>query len=343
MSDLPISPDYRAFVSELKTRVRSAQLRASLSVNRELILLYWSIGRDILARQASQGWGSKVVQQLSTDLRRAFPDMKGFSARNLKYMRSFAKAWPDEHFVQQAAAQIPWFHNITILEKVKDDHARRFYIEHTQSHGWSRGILTLQIERQLHLRQGNAVTNFTATLPPPQSDLAQQITKDPYCFDFLTLQNSAQERDLERGLVEHIRDFLLEMGAGFSFVGSQVHLEVADQDFYLDMLFYHLTLRCFVVIEIKAVAFVPEHAGKLNFYLSAVDDILRHPGDEPTIGILLCKTKNDLLVEYALRDIQKPIGVSRWETQLVENLPDDLKGSLPTIAQLEAELMEAEE
>jgi len=340
MSGVQDSADYRTLVEQLKTRVRAARLRASLAVNSELVLLYWTVGRDILARQAEQGWGAKVIDHLSSDLMRAFPEMKGFSARNLKYMRAFADAWPDEGFVQQAAAQIPWFHNVTILQKVKRPDLRRFYIEQTVVNGWSRNVLVVQIESQLHERQGQALSNFEATLPAPQSDLAQQLTKDPYCFDFLTLHADVQERELERKLVEHIRDFLLELGIGFSFVGSQVHVQVGDQDFYLDMLFYHLQLRCFVVVELKVGPFTPEHAGKLNFYLSAVDDKLRHPTDQPTIGILLCKSKNDLVVEYALRDVGKPIGVANWETRLVETLPDELEGRLPTIEEMESELAE---
>ena len=342
MPDLPDNERYRQFIEDLKGRVHTAQLRASLAVNRELILLYWSIGRDIIARQEAEGWGGKVVDPLSRDLRKAFPEMKGFSTRNLKYMRAFAEAWPDEDFVQQAAAQIPWFHNATMLDKVKDAATRRFYIEQARANGWSRNVLVLQIESRLHERKGQEVTNFDAALPAPQSDLAQQITKDPYCFDFLTLHADAQERELEAGLIEHIRDFLLELGVGFSFAGSQVHLEVGDQDFYLDMLFYHLRLRCFVVVELKVGAFTPEHAGKLNFYLSAVDDLMRHESDQPTIGILLCKAKNDLVVEYALRDVSKPIGVANWETRLVETLPDELKGRLPSVEEMEAELMGSE-
>ncbi|HHH29209.1 MAG TPA: DUF1016 family protein, partial [Polyangiaceae bacterium] len=237
MSDTTLSSEYRAFFEELKERVRAARLRASLSVNKELVLLYWHIGQDILVRQEQLGWGAKVVERLSTDLRRAFPDMKGFSARNLKYMRAFAEAWPDESFVQQAAARIPWFHNVVILQKIKTPEARRFYIEQTYRNGWSRAILQVQIEQLRHLRQGAAPTNFEHTLPPPQSDLARQSLKDPYCFDFMALHDKARERELERGLVEHIRDFLVELGAGFAFMGTQVHLEVGEHDFYLDMLF----------------------------------------------------------------------------------------------------------
>jgi predicted nuclease of restriction endonuclease-like (RecB) superfamily len=269
--------------------------------------------------------------------------MKGFSARNLLFMRSLAEAYDDEEMVKQLVSQIPWGHNIRLMQKVKDADERRWYLQKTLEHGWSRSVLILQIDSDLRKRQGSAPTNFDRTLPPPPSDLAQQVLKDPYVFDFLTLSGDAQERELEQGLVGHIRDFLLELGVGFSFVGTQVQLEVGGQDFCLDMLFYHLTLRCFVVIELKAGPFAPEYTGKLNFYLSAVDDLLRHPADQPTIGILLCKEKNNLLVEYALRDMSKPIGVANWETRLVDTLPDDLKGRLPTVEEMEAELMGGEE
>ena len=258
-------------------------------------------------------------------------------------MRRFAEAWPEEDFVQRAVAQIPWGHNVRIIEKVKSGDVRRFYVEQTIKQGWSRDVMVLQIESKLHERVGASPNNFDRTLPPLQSDLARQTIKDPYVFDFLTLSDDAQERDLEAGLVEHIRDFLLELGVGFSFVGTQVHLDVGDQDFYLDMLFYHLHLRCFVVIELKVGPFKPEYAGKLNFYLSAVDDLLRHEADAPTIGILLCKSRNDVVVEYALRDMTKPISVANWESRLVESLPRELEGRLPTIAQIEAELMAHED
>lgn len=338
MDPVPVSPDYGRLLEDLKARIRSAQVRAALAVNRELVLLYWQIGREILSRQQAEGWGAKVIDRLSADLRSAFPGVKGFSARNLKYMRAFAEAYPEEAFVQEVLAQITWYHNITLLDRVKDPAARGWYVEQTRAHGWSRNILVLQIETDLYGRQGKAVTNFSRTLPAPDSDLAEQTLKDPYVFDFLTLADDARERELEQGLLDHIQRFLLELGAGFAFVGRQVPLEVSGHDFYLDLLFYHLRLRCFVVVELKAGAFQPEYAGKMNFYLSAVDDRLRHPEDRPTIGVLLCKTRDRLIVEYALRDLQKPIGVAEWTTRLVESLPEDLKGSLPSVEELEAEL-----
>jgi predicted nuclease of restriction endonuclease-like (RecB) superfamily len=332
------SGDYAELLRNLKERIRAAQVRASLSVNRELVLLYWQIGRDILARQEAQGWGSKVIDRLAGDLLREFPEMKGFSSRNLKYMRALAEAYGDERFVQQAVAQIPWGHNVRILDYVKDAAEREWYIRQTVQNGWSRDVLVHHIESNLYRRQGKAITNFDRTLPPLQSDLAHQVLKDPYTFDFLSLDREARERDFERGLIEHLRAFLLELGVGFAFVGSQVHLDVGDQDFYLDLLFYHLRLRCFVVIDLKMSEFKPEYAGKMNFYLSAVDDLLRHKDDQPSIGIILCKAKNKVIVEYALRDTRKPIGVSGYK--LTGSLPKKLQGKLPTIEELEAGLAE---
>ncbi len=303
-----------------------------------MVILYWQIGRDILLKQQQQGWGAKIINKLSKDLRHAFPEMKGFSRTNLHYMRALAEAYPDEQFVQQLVGQIPWGHNVYILDRLKDPIEREWYIRATIENGWSRGILMHQVDSGLYHRQGKAITNFAQTLPPPDSDLAQQLLKDPYNFDFLTLGQAAHERDVSRGLIEHIREFLLELGKGFAFVGSQYHLEVGGQDFYLDLLFYHLHLRRYVVIDLKISEFQPEYAGKMNFYLTAVDESLRHPDDEPSIGIVLCKSKNRLIVEYALRDVAKPIGVSEYFHVLVDSLPDELKGSLPTIEELEAEL-----
>lgn len=335
LPDLPTN--YTFLLDSLRERIRSAQVRAVLSVNREMVLLYWQIGQDILAQQAQHGWGAKVIDHLSLDLRRAFPSMKGFSARNLKYMRAFAAAWPDEQFVQQVAAQIPWFHNCVLLDKLSNPLEREWYAHRTIENGWSRNVLVHQIESRLHLRISEAQTNFAQTLPSPQSELAQQVLKDPYIFDFLDLGEDAYERDLERALLEQLRSFLLELGLGFAFVGNQYHLEVGGQDFYLDLLFYHFRLRCFVVFDLKIGEFQPEYAGKMNFYLSALDERLRDAQDQPSIGVILCRTKNRIIVEYALRDLSKPIGVSAY--QLTQSLPDSLKGSLPTIEDLEAELI----
>jgi predicted nuclease of restriction endonuclease-like (RecB) superfamily len=327
---------YDRFLRELKERIRNAQIQAALAVNRELILLYWQIGREILTRQQQEGWGAKVINKLAKDLQKAFPEMKGFSRTNLLYMRAFAEAYPDEQIVQQAAGQIPWFHNCVLLDKVKNSTERLWYINQTIQYGWSRSILTHQIESRLYHRQGAATTNFNQTLPPPQSDLAQQVLKDPYNFDFLSLGKEARERDLENALVEHIRDFLLELGVGFAFVGSQYPIQVSGKQFYLDLLFYHFRLHCFVVIDLKVVEFEPEFSGKMNFYVSVVDDLLRGADDRPTIGIILCKTQDKTIVEYALQDINKPIGISTY--QLRDALPEQLQGSLPSIEQLELEL-----
>lgn len=332
----PELSNYDAFLSTLKQRIRTAQVRAALAVNQELVLLYWQIGREILQRQQEEGWGTKVIERIAKDLKREFPDIRGFSARNLKYMRSFAEAYPDEQIVQQAAAQIPWFHNCVLLDRVKVLEQRVWYIQQTTQNGWSRAILEMQIESHLYERQGSAVTNFSQTLPKPQSDLAQQLIKDPYHFDFLTLGKEAQERDLERALVERIRDFLLELGAGFSFVGSQYPLEVSGQEYRLDLLFYNLKLRCFVIIDLKMVEFQPEFSGKMNFYVSAVNAILRHPDDQPTIGIILCKSKNKTVAELALQGMTQPIGVSTHK--IGKDLPEQLKGIMPTVEQLEMEL-----
>ena len=328
--------EYADFLSDVKAHVRAAQVRAALAVNSELVLLYWSIGADISRRMQQHGWGAKIVDQLSADLRREFPEMHGFSPRNLRYMRSFAEAWTDDTILQQAAAKIPWSHNCVLMDKVKEPEVRLWYARQTIENGWSRPILVHQIESRLHERLGSAQTNFERTLPTPQSDLAQNLLKDPYNFDFLTLGKEAEERDIERGLVAHIRDFLLELGVGFAFVGTQYHLDVAGQDWYLDMLFYHLTLRCYVVVELKATDFKPEYAGKMHFYLNVVDDQLRRGDDAPSIGLILCRTKNRTVVEYTLRDTTRPIGVSQF--QITEALPENLKGSLPTIEQIEAEL-----
>ena len=327
---------YGSFLEDLKERIRAARIKAALSANRELVQLYWDIGRRILGQQRARGWGAKVVERLAQDLRRAFPDMKGFSRANLLYMRAFAEAYPDSLIVQQVAGQIPWFHNVILIEKIKDPATRLWYARKTIENGWSRAVLAHQIECGLHERQGKAVTNFDRTLPPPQSDLAQQTLKDPYVFDFLSMAEDTAERELERGLVEHVRKFLLELGVGFAFVGSQYHLEVEGDDFYLDLLFYHLRLRCFVVIDLKTEQFKPEFAGKMNFYLSAVDERLRHPGDNPAIGIVLCKTRKKLIAEYALRNTKSPIGVSEYK--LTRAIPAKLKSSLPSIEELEREL-----
>jgi len=322
---------YPALLEELKARIHAARIRAAAVVNQELVLLYWELGRRILEDQKREGWGAKVIDRLSADLRKAFPEMTGFSPRNLKYMRALAEEFPEPQFVQQAVAQIPWGHIQQILQRIKAPAEREFYIRQTAALGWSRAVLVHQIESALHHRQGKALNNFDRVLPAPQSDLAREMLKDPYIFDFLGPE--AAEREIERGLVSQVRKFLLELGAGFALVGTQVHLEVDGQDFYLDLLFYHLRLRCYVVVELKVGEFLPEHAGKMSFYLSAVDQHLRHPDDQPTIGLILCKTKSRLVAEYTLRGLQSPVGVATYR-----QMPKHLRGTLPTPAQLEAGL-----
>ncbi|PJA24397.1 MAG: DUF1016 domain-containing protein [Alphaproteobacteria bacterium CG_4_10_14_0_2_um_filter_63_37] len=341
MSEMPVGlttpPEgYADWLADLKTRIHTAQQRAALAVNRELVVLYWQIGRDILARQAQQGWGAKVIERLAQDLRAAFPDMKGFSRANLMYMRAFAEAWPDAEFVQQAVGRLPWGHNLVLLTRLKNAHERLAYAEAAVTHGWSRNVLNIHIETRLLERTGKAVTNFDARLPKPQSDLARESLKDPYRFDCLGLGRESGEREIETALVQHVTEFLLELGAGFAFVGRQVLLEVGGDEFFIDLLFYHLKLRCYVVIELKGGKFKPEHLGQLSFYLTAVDAQIKHPQDGPTIGLLLCKSKNKVVAEYALRDNTQPIGVAEYK--LLESLPAELQTSLPSIEQIEREL-----
>jgi predicted nuclease of restriction endonuclease-like (RecB) superfamily len=333
---LPSTPSYATLLKSIKERIQAAQVRAAVAVNQELVLLYWGIGREILSRQAQEGWGKNVIPRLSRDLASEFPEMKGLSPRNLGYMKAFAEAWPDEPILQQPAAKLPWFHNCIILDRIKNQAERLWYIQAAIEHGWSRNVLVVQIEAGLYRRQGKAITNFTKALPAPQSDLAQQLLKDPYNFDFLMLSKDADEREVETGLVAHIQKFLLELGTGFAFVGRQYPLAIAGDDYRLDLLFYHLKLRCFVVIDLKTGPFKPEYAGKMNFYLAAVDDMLKHPSDNPTIGLILCKGKKELVVEYALRNLATPMGIA--EFRHLEKLPAELKGSLPSIEEIEAEL-----
>ncbi len=390
---------YGSLLADLKRRVRSAQVRAALSVNRELVLLYWHIGREILRSQQAEGWGAKVIERLARDLRREFPDMGGLSPRNLKYMRAFAEAHSSGAFVQQLAgefvqqlvaqlprpktgkpivqqaaaqlpaakvqqpvgqlaltkvqqpaaqlefdlppepfASLPWFHNCLLLDRVKNPADRLWYARQTLLHGWSRAVLAVQIDTKLHKRAGKALNNFAATLPPAQSDLAQQLLKDPYTFNFLSLGPDAQERDLENALIDHIQKFLLELGVGFAFVGRQVRLEVDGTEYPIDLLFYHLRLRCYFVIDLKMEAFEPRDAGQMNFYLAAVDDQMHHAGDQPAIGLLLCRDHKRLTVEYALRNCTTPIGVAKWRTKLVNSLPKKLRGLLPSVEELERKL-----
>ena len=336
---LTLDKNYMTFLAKMKNRLRTAQIRAALANNRELIMFYWQVGKELVDKQNSFKWGEKLIEQFSQDMRQEFPEMQGFSVTNLKRMRLFALAYPEFAIGAQPVHQLPWGHIVVLLHRIKDPKTRLCYIQQTIEYGWSRLVLEMQIETELYKRQGisaKKITNYQEQLPAPQSDLANQLLKDPYNFDFLTIQGKAHERAVEDALVTHIRDFLLELGQGFAFVGSQVPLTIDDQEFFIDLLFYHLELRCFVVIELKATKLKPEHTGKLGFYLAAVDDLFKKENDNPTIGILLCKSKSKIIAEYALRNIKAPIGISEY--LLSKALPKELKTSLPTVEEIEAEL-----
>jgi len=335
-SEFIIPEDYGSWLDSLKSRIAGARQRAALAANRELVRLYHHIGSEILERQTRQGWGAKVIDRLAGDLRSAFPEMKGFSNTNLKYMRFFAQECPNGLIGQQVADQLPWFHLVTLLTKISVASEREWYAAQAVIQGWSRLTLELHIKNRLHLRQSCAVTNFDRQLPASHALLAVEALKDPYLFDFLGLGDEAHERDIENALIRHITRFLLELGAGFAFVGRQFRLEIAGDEFFIDLLFYHTRLKCYVVVELKAAEFKPEHTGQLNFYLSAVDAQIKAPDDKPTIGLLLCKKRNKLVAEYALSGMNKPIGVAEYH--LVRTLPEPLDASLPSIEQIEAEL-----
>jgi predicted nuclease of restriction endonuclease-like (RecB) superfamily len=342
-----IGTDYKNWLSEIKSKLRASQIKASVAVNNALIEFYWDLGRIITQKQVTANWGDGILKQLSHDPKGEFPEMTGLSERNLKYARQFYQFYesligqqPVSQFRQHLVAQIPWGHNLLIISKSSDLQEAQFYVQQTLENNWSRDILGLQIKSDLYHRKGKAITNFKQSLPEPLSDLAQQTLNDPYIFDFLTLTPKAKERDIENQLVSHITKFLLELGKGFAFIGQQYHLEVAEEDYYLDLLFYNIPLKCYVVIELKNTKFIPEYAGKLNFYLSAVDDLLKKADDRPTIGMLLCRDKNNIAVEYALRDMNKPIGVS--EFQFTEILPEGIKSNLPSIEEIEKELKNIE-
>jgi len=329
--------EYANLLERIKTDILQTQLKAAQSVTKELTLLYWRIGKNISEKIGAEVRGAKVVEKLANDLRKSFPGMAGFSLRSLRYMRTFAETYNNE-LVATAVATLPWGHNIVLLEKLQCNDQRIWYMQQALENGWSRASLGMWIESDLYSRQGKAITNFKHTLPEPYSDLAEQTLKDPYNFDFLTIDKKAKEREIELGLMAHIQNFLLELGQGFAFLGRQYPITVGSKDFFIDMLFYHITLNCFIVVELKAEEFDARNLGQINLYLSAVDSSLKRPGDQPTIGLLLCKTKDNFVAEYALRDIKKPIGVASYKTKLVELLPKNLKGSLPTIAEIEAEL-----
>ncbi len=326
------TPDYLSTIEQIKQEIRSAQYRATMHVNGDLLLLYHSIGQVI---NAHKSWGSKFIENLAKDIKLDFPWATGYSVRNLKYMAKFALTYPDREFVQTVSAQIPWSHNIAILDKVKDPEQRIWYIKKTAENSWSHSVLVHQIESGLYERQALApkVSNFESRLPAPQSELALQAMKDPYIFDFIPFREDMVERDIEEALVRDVTKLLLELGTGFAFLGNQYHLNVGGDDFYIDLLFYNLNLRCYVVIELKTGEFKPEYAGQLNFYLSAVDGLLKKPEDAPSIGLLLCKSKNDLVAEYSLKDMSKPIGVSEY--RVTSSLPAELEKELPSVEDLQ--------
>ncbi len=337
---------YNEFLNELKEKIRNTQLKAAIAASRELINLYWELGKNIIEKQEKEGWGSKVLERVAKDLQNEFPGIEGFSRTNIFRMRAFYLAYANcltavgqlQDNSLEPFFNIPWGHNFILLDKLKSFEERLWYAKKVVEHGWSRSMLTIWIENNLYRREGKAITNFKTTLPSAQSDLAQQTLKDPYVFDFLTLHKEHLEKDLEDGLVNHIQKFLIELGQGFAFMGRQYPFTVGGEQFYIDLLFYHVKLRCFVVVELKAKAFKPEDAGQLNFYLSAVDDMIKHPTDNPTIGILLCKDRNKVIAEYAFRGIERPMGVVEYETMLTKAIPDELKSSLPTVKEIEAEL-----
>ena len=333
-----MSDTYLNFIEEIKAEIQKQRISVVLNANSSMICLYWNIGKAIIKKQEKEGWGTKVIDRMAKDLKDAFPDMSGFSPRNIKYMRKFAECWPDYEIVQRVVAQIPWRSNISLMDKLTDQKSRIWYAQKTIENGWSKTILDMQIESRLMERAGQSVNNFQAALPPTDSDLVNQVFKDPYLFDFLGTDIPRREVEIERQLTEHIQSFLLELGQGFAFVGRQVHLEVGGDDFYIDLLFYHLKLRCYVVIELKACDFEPGFISQLNMYQNAVNDILRHPDDKPTIGLLLVKGKNKTVVEYSLAGYQNPIGVAEWKNQIAKALPEELRSSLPSVEEIEKEL-----
>ena len=329
---------YPELLSSVVERISTGRLRAHAAVNQALILTYWAIGRDVVERMDQEGWGARVVDRLSRDIREHFPDARGYSPRNLRYMRSFAQAWPEEAILQVPLARLPWYHQIALLEKLDHPDQRLWYAQEAIEHGWTRDVLAWHIDRKWRERSGKAVSNFAVTLPAADSDMAQQATKDPYVFDFIGLAEGHRERDIEDGLIRHVERFLLELGQGFAFVGRQLRLTINDSEFYADLVFYHYKLHAFVVIELKNSAFDPSFLGQLGMYVAAADDLLAGPNDGPTIGLILCKTKDNVIAEYALRTTAMPIGVAEWTDAITTHLPVELASALPRIEDIEAEL-----
>ncbi|MBO7380948.1 MAG: DUF1016 family protein [Neisseriaceae bacterium] len=330
--------DYDGFITEIIADIKQQKIRTFLNANADMVCLYWRIGQRVLKKQNSHGWGAKVIDRISADLKEQFPNMNGFSPRNIKYMRKFAETYPDFEFVQQVVAQIPWRSNIVLMEKLHNHESRYWYAQKTIEYGWSSNILDLQIQSKLFDRQGKSVNNFAQVLPPIDSDLVNHTFKDPYIFDFLGTDVLHREQEVEQKLTEHIQKFLLELGQGFAFVGRQVHLEVGGDDFYIDLLFYHLKLRCYVVVELKACEFQPAFISQLNMYQNIVNKFLCHPDDKPTIGLLLVKGKNKTVVEYSMQGYVNPIGVADWNEKLPTTIPEEITSNLPTIEEIEKEL-----
>lgn len=345
-AEIQLNKEYKQTLTELKTEICKAQIKAATAVNRELICLYWNIGKTIVEKQEKSGWGTKIIEKLAKDIQNAFPGIEGFSRTNIFRMKAFYNAYQNnppaggqfQNSPPDILINIPWRHNSVLVEKLKKYDERVWYAQKTIEHGWSRSVLETMIKNSLHTRQGKAITNFKSILPPPHSDLAQQTTKDPYLFDFITLSNDVMEKDIENQLTENLQKFLIELGQGFAFVGRQYPIKAGEKDLYIDLLFYHLKLRCYIVVELKAREFESRDVGQMSVYLSAVDDLMRHEDDKPSIGMILCKTKDNVFVEYALRNFNRPIGVAGYETNLVEKLPKELKSSLPTVKEIEAEL-----
>ena len=335
LSALP--PDYPEFLKQIKKEVATSRTHALVAASAGMTMMYWRVGRMILARQDALKWGAKVVDRLSADLKKAFPGMAGFSPRNLKYMRKFAEAWPDEELVQRTVALIPWRSNLSLLDKLQGTEARLWYARETLNNGWSKEWLDICIENRLMERSGAEPSNFSKRMSPAKAEKVQGVFKDPYLFDFLGIHGNVRERELEDALVAHVEEFLLELGQGFAFVGRQVHVEFEGDDFYIDLLFYHLKLRCFVVVELKVGKFDPGDAAQLGFYQTVIDHTMKHPSDAPTIGLLLVKDKNDMVVRYCLEGMKGPIGVAEWQTAVEKAMPKAMRDVLPTIEQIESE------
>ena len=338
-TSLNLTKDYKNFLQEIKGRIKSARLRAALAVNFEVIKFYWEIGQLIIEKQKMSNWGDKLIDALAIDLKQSFPDTQGFSRSNLHSMRKFAESYPTLAIVQALPGQLPWTHNLVLLERIKDPSVRLWYAKEALENGWSYRMLMVQIKEQLYEAKGKKsvkTTNFHLQLPSPQSSMAEETIKDPYKFHFLAMGDDAHEKEVHSGLLGHVKQFLMALGQGFALYATHYPMQVSKKRFEIDLLMYHTKLHCYVVIELKRGEFHPRDTGQLNFYLTAVDELLKTPQDNPTIGLLLCEKKDRVIAEYALRDVNKPIGISEFE--LAKALPKEIRGNLPTIAEIEAEL-----